>query len=274
MTSVSNLSSLQKQRIQLILDEDMPASYDSALAASVWNQWQERYSVVFYQSDVDEEFKVVNAQGQELSNGELNKVLTEIIEAIQKSKPRVAHVKSSEKIQSITTTANNPNPASLDKYIKQLDPKVPLSALKSLYNQASQEIEDELKGKSMEEQLAHIHYLRFRADRAQEIYSQNFRTSERKIRVKIDSIRTDSKTKRDKKPPRLKAAEIKVTEKNLTPIQIMMKASKRTDYLDPVAVKMYEARYKEMIGSDLQEDVKYTIETTESETKKFGKGSK
>jgi hypothetical protein len=263
------ISSLQKSRIQLILDEDMPSSYNENLCANIWEQWAPRFNVTFLVFDDDKVAAVRADDGSDLTNGELNKALALIIESIQSSKTKLHHVRSTDKIKSVTATAGNPNPASLEKYIKQLNPKVPLASLKSAYNQASQEIEEELKGKSPEEQLAHVHYLRFRAERAQEIYSANFAVVERKTRIKIDTVRKDAQTKRTKAPPKLSRAETKITEKNLSPMQIMMKASGRSDFLDTEAVIAYTKRYKAMMGED--ESTEYVIETTKSETQTFGK---
>lgn len=264
-----NLSPLQKQRIELILDEDMPSSYNEETSTYIWNHWTERFNVIFYQLE-NGDYVVLDREDKPITNGELNRILTSIIESLTRNKNTTIRVKSTEKIKSVTTSVNNPNPASLEKYIQKLDPKVPLGVLKDIYNKASQEMEDEMFGKPMEEALAHVHYLRFRADRAQEIYDRIFRKTEKHIRIKINEVRTDSKTRRTKPEPKLAKVDKKIIEKNLSPIQVMMKAA-GLDYTNKAEVLAYEKRYRDAMGLS---DEEFKIESVSTELRSFGSKSK
>jgi hypothetical protein len=272
------------------ITEELIPRFDNELNADIWNHYAQNYNLIiflFSKETDDERWHAERSDGSEITNGELNAVLNQIIDR-QSKQQHIPRPRPSDggkiKTESISTVSNDVKPADVEEYLKILEPlKLPLNVKMFLYNINAQYVQEAYQGKTKDEQFYAMKLQEMRYRQMADIYYDLHK--EQKIKaihkiieihnapaVKISRAKRKAEKAQNKLEAQNKSKENKVgrpkkIEEKLTPIQFLMKAAK-LDYNNPVAVSEYTARYNALTGEN-QPSFKFT--TTSETTESFGK---
>lgn len=273
----ATLSSIDEKQIKkinrLIERAEFDYESDAEKQASVYKLYAKRFGIIIvvsWKSDEDE-FTILNTEdGKPIYGSKLDIKLNEIIEAFRDSERTLEHVQNTDKIKSITVTANSqPSSKIIQEILQKVKIDIPFAIQAELGSKCMQRAHEKYSNLSAEDQILKLIEIESEYKVIQDLISKSFQKRNAKAYSEISQIHTIKRIKADRsaiKPNRPKASELKATKSK------MSKTDQSVWNILPkdATTEQFNAKKQQMIalGILIEESApkgeKFKIETTKS----------